>query len=301
MLFLPALFLFAIYEKSLFSLVRCRWTYWGSLFFIATIGGYYALREYLVPGFWNAVTKNELGGRYLNQLENNGLPFLYYTQNLSWRYPYWMYFVLPAFITGFSSYATPNVKKLSFFNLLLVCTFWLIISSSKTKLYWYDLPVYPFLSIQIAWFIFFVWLRLQPLVPNFFLRSVLGVFLFIALIAVPLQKVLVYNIGHRKEWPWDAEPDTRMQGYFLKDALACNQQLENYVFCFDGYSTHLNFYIKQLQLKKSNVRLCSELSGLRAGNFVVISQNHMKQKLEELYSAEKILEKYGCSVYIVRK
>ena len=299
--FLPGLALFALHENSLKRLSTNKWTYFGMLFLIIVVGGYYALREYYAPGFLKAVSNNELGGRYLNGLEGNSLPFLYYTKNLQWRYPYWVYFVIPAFAITFFA-ASPAIKKLTVFNLFAVSSFWLIISFSKTKLDWYDLPVYPFLAVQIS-LLFHLLLRLlNPLLErcNRTAKFSLVIALYLALIAFPLALVHTHNFNPKKTWPWDAESDTRMQGYFLKDALKNNDPLNGYVFCYDGHNSHLRFYVKQLQLGKSTVRLCTNIDSLQAGDCVVVSQDELRQKLQQRYQLEKLNEQFGCSVYLIR-
>ena len=67
--YIPILFLYTLFRKKLFTTLKNPFFYFGLLFFILFVGGFYFLREMSSPGFLKAVYENELGGRFLNTVE----------------------------------------------------------------------------------------------------------------------------------------------------------------------------------------------------------------------------------------
>ncbi|HKP32259.1 MAG TPA: glycosyltransferase family 39 protein, partial [Chitinophagaceae bacterium] len=71
LIFLPGLGLYLVIQKKLMLFLRNKWFYIDALLVIIFAGGYYFLRELYNPGYLQAIWENELGGRYLNTLEEN--------------------------------------------------------------------------------------------------------------------------------------------------------------------------------------------------------------------------------------
>ena len=69
---------------------------------------------------------------------------------------------------------------------------------------------------------------------------------------------------------------------------------------FEGYNDQIDFYIQQLRLAGSDLRLQQDISGLIPGNYAVINQQGLAQQLQQQYSVKRVDEKYGCSVYLVQ-
>src|SRR5205814_1663873 len=102
------------------------------------------------PGFLKAVWENELGGRYMNTLENHNEPFWFYWNNfIDNRYIPWIYLLPASMIISLFN----NSKRIrDFAAYLSLCTiiFFLTISLGKTKLFWYDAPMYPMMALIIG-------------------------------------------------------------------------------------------------------------------------------------------------------
>ena len=71
LLFLPAIGLYIILNKQLRELLTNKWFYIDLGIFLLVAGGYYLLREQYNPGYLQMVWENQLGGRYLDALEEN--------------------------------------------------------------------------------------------------------------------------------------------------------------------------------------------------------------------------------------
>ena len=162
LLFLPALLIWALISGSLKDIFKNRQTYIGALIFLVIVGGYYFAREKLNPGYLNAVSENELGGRYLETIEEHNPQGSYYIDQFSQiRMLKWYAFILPSFIAGFFI-REKFARNLHLYSLILILTHLLIISFSSTKLPWYDLPEFPFFALIIANFIWVVSFILLP-------------------------------------------------------------------------------------------------------------------------------------------
>lgn len=213
--FIPGFVIYALVQKNFKTLLYNKWLYAGCLFLIAVVASYYALREWHAPGFLEAVYGNELGGRYLQELEQNGQPHLYYFRNFWWRYPFWLYLLLPAFLVGFFA-PSAKAKAFSRFTAILSITYLLIISSSKTKLQWYDVPLYPLLALQIGWLLYFGWLWLQQqwlITASNAVKIALGGSLFALLFATPFRLI------HQHITTLDHYSSDHEQALFLQQAI----------------------------------------------------------------------------------
>lgn len=299
--FVSGLTLFAILEKRVVHTLRNKWFYIGIACFVVIIGGYYWFREWHAPGYLWAMFVNELGGRYFTNLEESGQPFLYYAKNFfDWRYPFWKYFIIPAAVVSLF-YPQARVQKFLRFSLLLALLFMLVISVSKTKLYWYDLPIYPFLSINLACFFLFVWTKLERVLKHQKLKIATAAILVLLLFIRPMYIVYINNIRQPQEWPWNPEEEERKQGFLLKQAMNEHQNLNGYVFCYTGqHNAHLRFYIRQLQTQNVQVSIRNNVQSLERGMHVVVSEDNLKKQLEENYLAQKLHEKFGCTVYFIQ-
>jgi 4-amino-4-deoxy-L-arabinose transferase-like glycosyltransferase len=149
LLFLPAVAIYFTWKKTWIPIFRSPYLYYGLGIFIVLVGSYYGLREHYNPGYLQAVWKNELGGRYFEVLEDHQAPFSFYIKN-SWRGKFlpWLFFLPLSLMIVWQK----KGKERDFFSflLLVVISFLLLISVSKTKLEWYDAPVYPLLAILVA-------------------------------------------------------------------------------------------------------------------------------------------------------
>lgn len=302
--FMPAIFIYALTQKKLLRILKNKWLYAGVVAFLIIVVGYYFLREHYNPGYINAVLNGELGS-YPKALNKHDHPFLWYFSNIAgWRYPYWYLFLLPAFIFGLLTRSL-IIKNLTIFNLVIVIFYLLVISTSNTKLYWYDVPIYPFLSLQIAFMLHAFWLYLEKYLASssLFIKLLVASILFGIVFMYPFRMVYTHNKHFSVVSPWDVDVQERNQGLFIQQALRNNQDLNNYIFCYDGCKNchgQIDFYIILLQSRNVNVRFQNKLDSLKPGHFIVVSQPAMKQKLESSYNVKLVKEAFGCFVYTIQ-
>ena len=77
-LVLPALGIYALWDKKVLEILKSKHFYIGLFSVFAIVFAYYFTREQVNPGYWEAVQMNELGGRFSNTLEDNKGSFLWY-------------------------------------------------------------------------------------------------------------------------------------------------------------------------------------------------------------------------------
>jgi 4-amino-4-deoxy-L-arabinose transferase-like glycosyltransferase len=293
---LPGLAVFALAQKKIIPSLTSRVFWTGLVLTLFFVLGYYFLREKLNPGYLQAVYDNELGGRYLSALEGHEHNFDYYFMNMrQWRYTYWIWFLLPAFLAGDFS-GNQTIRKITLFNFLLVMPYFLIISTGKTKLEWYDLPLYPFLSVQIALLLHLAWIKLKLLLPDGLASKLVPLVLFVVIFFSPI-KTAQQVVFHYKEQTWDVDP--HKPGYYLKYLLRSPDLPPAITVCYSGYHVQVDFYLIRLQLKGVDARLIENTEGLGPRQLVVVSQENMEQDLLQHYRVTRTDEKYGCRVYLV--
>ncbi len=286
LMFLPAIFIYILIQKQLIPILKNKHFYIGLFGFLVLVVGYYLLREIKNPGYLTTVYNNELGGRYMNSIEGHKGDFWYYINNfIDFQLKTW-YFLVPLGVIVGLLVKDKKINRITLFSTLIVVTFLLIISSAKTKLEWYDVPLYPFLSILIANFIYLIFRYLQNSKwINKYLKVNVIPFIFLFLIAfTPYQKI--FNKTYQpEEYPWDK--DFYEIGYFLKDAVKNKYDLNHTYLLYEGYDTQNLFYLKILNDKGVDVNF-KNWKDLSAKDIVITHQNNIKKYLEENYEYEQI-------------
>jgi len=285
--FVPAMIIYCMMQKKFISLVRNKHFYAGLLSFLFLAGGYYLLREIKNPGYLNAVQENDLFGRYtkiLDVVHRHGFWF-YYDNLIHFRLAEWYLLVFCGMVIGLVS-KNEKIKRLSLFSSLMTLSCFLIISTSKTQLEWYDVPMYPFMAILTAVFLhyLFTFLKNFQWAQNTLNFNVLPfVFLFLTCIG-PYQKII--NKTYKpKELEW--EKDFYEIGYFLKDAIKGKHYLNNQYLLYDGYNAHNLFYLNILNDKGIKIRF-KDWRQLNPMDVVIVCQKNVKKHIEDHYQYEVI-------------
>lgn len=143
-IFFPAILFLAIVHKGKAQTIQLFIAQtWSVLVLIA----YYGYREWNHHGFLKVIWENELGGRYAGVLENHsGGPFYFLAELYHTQYSWWLPFLICSLVYGWS-------QKNNFrYQLVVTCIlfYFLVISASKTKLYWYLAPLYPLMALAIG-------------------------------------------------------------------------------------------------------------------------------------------------------
>jgi 4-amino-4-deoxy-L-arabinose transferase-like glycosyltransferase len=147
---IPFLILVALVNGSMLSILKDKRWYVAAGSVILFIFLYYFTRELMQPGYMQIVYKEEIGRFYSNDFTWLYQPFSYYYYKITEdRFvPY--VFLIPLLPIAFFINKSPLEKKLLLFSMIIWLGHLLMISCSKVKLFWYDVIIYPFLSISIG-------------------------------------------------------------------------------------------------------------------------------------------------------
>jgi 4-amino-4-deoxy-L-arabinose transferase-like glycosyltransferase len=301
LMLLPALFIFTLIERKILLILKNKYTYIGGFSFLIIALGYYFLREHYNQGYLQAVWVNELGGRFAQTLEGHQHPFSYYFYNLySTRFTYWVWVLPVGIITGFLS-KDEKQKKLSLYATIISTSYLLLISIAKTKLGWYDAPIFPFLSLLVAIAIYNIIQILTPkierLIPNRtqFLPAI--TYLFVGCIFLYPYKNVISKIYFQQEYEWDA--GVYPMSYYLQKNLKTHHSLDKTILCHDGYFAHLLFY-KNIANEQGQYIGIQQYNSLSPNDKVIASQSMVKDSIEHNYITTVQHLDQGVNLYTIQ-
>lgn len=147
---LPGLLVYTIVRGKLLWLLRQPGVYVAAAGWLAIVSGYFVGREAIDPGYWRAVQDNDLGGRFLTAIEGHSASWTYYLENITTiLFSQWLWAVAPAAVLIWLQPAG-IVRRASWLLLLFVIGWLTVISIAKSKLEWYDAPIYPALALLVG-------------------------------------------------------------------------------------------------------------------------------------------------------
>ncbi len=150
LLFSPAYFIILMRYKKIRSFVFNKAFLGGIVLFIFIGISLIGLRELQAPGYINKLLFVD-AGRIFTVIENHEEPLQFYIKNLfDSRFSVWFTLLCTGIVIAFITEKNAQQQLLQFFS--MSCFVYLfIISSSITKLIWYDMPLYPFFAVISAY------------------------------------------------------------------------------------------------------------------------------------------------------
>ena len=299
LMILPALLLFALWQKQLLFVLKNKWVYINALLLIPIIATFFLLREHYNAGYLKAVWENDLGGRFTDALDDHRQVFNWYYANLIWRYfKAWWWLVPISLVLGFWQ-SDERTKKITVYLALIIAVYSLVISSAQTKLEWYDAPLFPFLSLLVAigihrFISIFTNIKILGLSPIF--KQTLAVLLFIAWFVLPYKSILT-TIYTNKIYDWQ-EPSFAMP-FYLKAALEKGESLDKRAICYDEYTAVLQFYVGVARERKQIITF-KKSDSLATHDVVITSQAHIQKNIERLYTVQTATYPHGVNIYTIQ-
>jgi len=235
-LFLPALFLFALWQKQLKKLLTDKHSWIAAAGVLLVIMGFYFLREMYNPGYLRTVWHNEIGGRYLQTRGGHLHPWFFYFKMMhKERFLPWLFFLPLGLLSGWLG--NEKLKKFTGFLFLTSLFFLFIISFSKTKIVWYMLPVYPLFSLIVGMGLDGLVSQIntfskhgnQKISPFFLAAFVMAIF------AMPYQKTIA-RIYFQKHPPWD------WGALKYRDFMKMVADEKTYTIVYPRLNSHVVFY-----------------------------------------------------------
>lgn len=288
----PAYLVFLLYRKDLKNWLTNKYLYIGFAILIAMVGGYYFLREIFNPGYLRAMMENEITGRYFETLEQNKRPFSFYFKMLyQHRFKDW-YYLIPTGI--FLAYIGKDIKikRLITYLILLTLTYIFVISIGETKLEWYDLPVFPFISLMTALFFYFVIKALSrySLLKDKRYSKYISIVILVFFFAAPYYRV--YKSISSGEVPKQEESTHRISHYLRGILNSETEPPGGFTVLYEGEFQHFLLYIYKLRDQGHEVYF-KEPVELSPNEKYIVYQEDLLEKLENRYNAEIVSEEDG--------
>lgn len=288
LLFGPGLLIYALIRNKVLAILRSRQFYIGLGIFLITVLGYYALREALNPGFLEAVWENELGGRYNSTLEGHQHPFGYYYDHLrETRFSDFFWLLPVGFLLGFFA-KDARKRNMAIFAGLMALTHFLLISSSKTKLGWYDIPEMPFGAIIVALAIYTLWefLRDWEWAKTHLRYNILPLIVVYLIFQQPYAEVYtrnsrpVYFQANDPYYQMSRLMQAGLKGHFNMhgEVIAGNER----------YAPHLYFYQLLLKEKGQDVSYALYTDSFPPGTVVNTGLDFVNRYFREHYEHEEV-------------
>ncbi len=150
-LFIPGICIFILLKNRINLFLKAWFFYLGIIIFLACIASYYSAHELATPGYLQSVYNNEIMQRYFHQANGQtDEAWWFYLKSYSLIFFYFSpLFLICALYLIFHHKLFRSDLFLQYI-IILVLSFFIVISSSKTKLSWYSYPLYPFSGIFIG-------------------------------------------------------------------------------------------------------------------------------------------------------
>lgn len=297
---LPAIFLYGtvkLWQKLTWSAVSA--IVFGGLLAMLAIGSYYLLREQHNPGYLLAVWQNELGGRYMQVNENNTAGFFFYIENIANHHFYrWFWLVPIGFLLGVFS-SQQALKKFTLFAGFIMLWYLLIISSSETKLYWYALPLYPFLAVlaAIPVFTLFKIISKSITIEQPQIQKIAASLFLIAIFITPYAKA-VKRAYTPHEHPWDIGPYSIF--HYLKQPISESFNPDGKTICYDFYMAPIEFYQIALAHKGINIKLIRPKEIETGDTLLVYQPEVMEYITANFHTQSELVFKNSVKQYIIK-
>ena len=148
-LFLPGLLLYTLAVKKMGAVLRSRSFYYTIAIVLVPVLGFYLTREFLNPGYIEAVVHHELGRRMTDPIEGHSGPATYYLKFI-YKKHFWPWLLLIPVALLFLSRSSKAMQRLLLMIVLSTGIYLLIISMAQTKVFWYTALMFPLWALLVG-------------------------------------------------------------------------------------------------------------------------------------------------------
>jgi 4-amino-4-deoxy-L-arabinose transferase-like glycosyltransferase len=273
LMILPGLFIYVILKRKLLILLKNKHLYICLVIFIISASSYYLLREIYNQGYLKEIWASDFGGRYMDTLFGHKHSFWYYFGNLfDHRFIIWVFFIPFGVYFGLKN-KDNRIKNLTLFSSIITLTYFLFISSAQTKLFWYALPMYPFLAILVGVSIYHIFTVLKEK-ENLKYKAL--PYIVTGLICITPYIIMISSL--KAKFP---NHDYEVCNY-LRNITQGKIEKDDFIILYAGTFFHGEFYINILNEQGKNIALKNR-NDLKIGEVVLISQDEIKKYVEDHY------------------
>ena len=303
LLFTPALFVYLLLRKQLFTTVLNKYFVLGVLLFFTLVGSFYFLREIKGPGYLQAVSIQELGGRFNQVIEGHSGAWDHYWAYLKRDgFGNW-YWALPSSLLVFWFYPDRKLFRAAGFCLLTAIGMLVLISFSKTKIIWCVLPAIPLFAVIIGIVIDQISGALGNFIP---LNKQIIVIVCVCIFSIQ-PTVEAFNMLNSqsddltKNDFGDHPANYFAASYYFREAIAGHKDLRNQIYLCSGYDIQWKLYVYRLNELNINTS-CVELwkgPKFNKGDRVIANFPDSKNFVESNYQYKLIEDFYGVRNYLI--
>lgn len=288
LLIAPGLACVALLRYRAVPWLQTRWFWLGFIFFGAVGLTYYLGREYVQPGYLDAVWRNELGGRFAQTNEGHDHPWYYYIGVLARQTSIGGGFLL-LFGVILALNSKTNRVRLAARDALIVALFLgVILSASQSKLDWYLVPMHPLLALAAG----LGWVDWLGDFKTLGYPKKSAVFMLILLFFTTYG----LEIADRNIRP--TSPQYRANyacSSVLAEVLIGKGEPPTAVI-FGSYDAHVRIYVKLLQRQGIRIRLLKS-SEVNLGDRVLCSEPEVRASLRQKFAVDSVAHPLGAVTY----
>lgn len=270
-LFFTPVYLFFLFYRRLFKQFIFNWQFLlGLLFFIFSVGSLLYLREHDTPGYLNELIFKD-AGRMVTVVENHKEPTFFYIKNLfNSRFSIWfVFFILGMVLAFFHTKNNGKIILLMFLSFIFV--YLVVIMISITKLEWYDMPLFPYLSVIAAYPIYLIIQNIrfkEKSLSSLMKYSILAI-LFIYPYIMIFNKSQGNTIGN-------GEKLLEANEIYLYQKIKDNENLNGVKVYYNSWKGSLLFYKYKLAEKNEKIELITDLSQVSANDKILVCDDSLK-------------------------
>lgn len=301
---LLGLLAYVIGRGKLWWIVRQPSIYLAALGWLVVVGGYFALRENVDPGYWQAVQDNDLGGRFTGEMGNHDAYWSYYLENIQdLTFIPWVWAVAPALVLG-TLHTSSVVRR----GVLLLTTFvigWLlVVSLSRSQLPWYDAPIYPALALLVGIGLSILYHHLAAAYlprlstwQGWGLQAALLLYLFY----VPYRTIMKQIVSERHS-DYGVGPDAHL-GRFVPNLYRAQPQLDSLTLLYQGgYNAVIDYY-RFVYQQEQNKHLAAipgkDVRNIKLGTVVVVCNPEYRARIDSTFQVVELHQDATCQAVLL--
>jgi len=281
-----AVYLLVFDRTKFMRLLKNPHLYGSMVAALAIILGYLIIRAQFQPDYLGIFVRSNVG-RYTSSLgHDHGV--MYYVDNmLNGRYVWWFPIAALGIILSFLPMEGKN--QITRFSAVLSLTFLLVISISRSKLYWYDMPIYPWLAIAAAGALS----KLESLIQGrakALIVAAMFVFPMYRMFGHTQSNALTYN-----------EIEFEAPEIYLRKAWDSNKSMDGVKVWADRFDGALLFYKHKFAQRDDKMEIVHELKEINAGDQVLVHHEEYKSELFRAFDVKEVDNYRGATLYELKQ
>lgn len=279
LLFAPAYLILLILGKQFKAFVFNLQFLTGVITFMGVIGFLMWLREQDVNGYIHEVFFKDVG-RVTKEVEGHARIWRHYLDEMiSWRYAVW--WVLTVIGLVLSLTADNPRKKVLTACAIMVLTYLLIISISVTKLVWYDMPLYPLMSILGGYSLYYLidQMSLKSEVLKYGLLGLVGLYPVIS----------IFHKTQRNEIESSLKEMEANSLYIHQKIMKGEEtKLKGVTVLYSDWNGSILFYQYRLAEENIKIDLSTDTDSLHSGMTILLSNDSLKTVILNNYKVVRL-------------